>query len=143
MFKHFKLHVSCVLLSCYWDCVAQNRDNIIKHSIKSLQLLYHANLCNHVLQVLPTTSLVYIVFPYSGPGISQLFKFQIWKHKACALFDILNALAILQHKYCTFHPHMYSNANTTYRRPTDCKLLLCTCAVLTSNIMGLREHIWC
>ena len=40
--------------------IAQNRDNIIKHSIKSLQLLHHANPCNHVLQVLPTTSLVYM-----------------------------------------------------------------------------------
>ena len=29
-----------------------NRDNIIKHSIKSLQLLYYTNPCNHVLQVI-------------------------------------------------------------------------------------------
>ena len=54
--------------------MAQKRDNIIKHSIKSLQLLYHANPCNHVLQVLQTTSLVYVVFPYSGPGISSSCK---------------------------------------------------------------------
>ena len=33
--------------------------------IKSLQILYHANSCNHVLQVLQTTS---IAFPYSGHG---------------------------------------------------------------------------
>ena len=38
-------------------------------SIESLQLLYHANRCNRVLQVLPTTSLVYIVFPCSESGI--------------------------------------------------------------------------
>ena len=44
--------------------------------INSLQLLYHANPCNHVLQVLQTTSLVYIVFPYSGPGI-------LWKENGC------------------------------------------------------------
>ena len=56
-------------ISCLQRYVAQKRDNIIKHSINSLQLLYHANPCNHVLQVLQTTSLVYIVFPYSGPGI--------------------------------------------------------------------------
>ena len=49
--------------------MAQNRDNIIKYSINSLQLLYHANPCNRVLQVLQTTSLVDIVFPYSGPGV--------------------------------------------------------------------------
>ena len=28
---------------------------------------------NHVLQVLPTTSLVYIIFPYSGPAPAVLF----------------------------------------------------------------------
>ena len=48
---------------------SQNRDNTIKHCIKSLQVLYHAKPFNHVLQVLPTTSLAYIVFAYFGPGI--------------------------------------------------------------------------
>ena len=56
-----------------YNHVAQNRDNIIKHSIKSLQLLYHANPCNHVLQVLPTTSLVYIVLPLAILGQVYIF----------------------------------------------------------------------
>ena len=71
----------CIIVHLLVTCryVAQNRDNITKYSIKSLQLLYHANPCNHVLQVLPTTSLVYIVFPYySGPGINMQQSIGAW-----------------------------------------------------------------
>ena len=82
--------------------VAQNRDNIIKHSIKSLQLLYHANPRN-VLQVLLTTSLVFL---YSGPGIQSLhwqpvnmcckLKLHVWvwqnsRHTLSKLFMLCNS----------------------------------------------------
>ena len=52
-------------------------DSPIKGSIKSLRFLYYTNPCNHVLQVLPTTSLAYIVFPILGQVYGLEFGFRI------------------------------------------------------------------
>ena len=55
----------------FGDSTMWPKIGIIQHSIKII--LYHANPCNHVL---PTTSLVYIVFPYSG-RLGQVYWGQV------------------------------------------------------------------
>ena len=88
--------------------MAQNRDNIIKHSIKSLQLLYHANPCNHVLQVLPTTSLVYIVFPYSEPGVHiSHYYIDVFLHTGGVFYNykIQVCVYVIVHTWSAPHAH--------------------------------------
>ena len=73
-----KVHMKILLNTRLWLYTFTFGDNtmwpkigIIQHSIKII--LHHANPCNHVL---PTTSLVYIVFPYSG-RLGQVYWGQV------------------------------------------------------------------
>ena len=51
----------------YAQLSAQGWGAAITTEASALVLLIETHACNHVLHVLPTTSLVYTVFLYSGP----------------------------------------------------------------------------